>query len=320
MPARVTPNGLVVGIFNSCGAYFCTDGRCRSCRADQECKDAHNRERSGVIQCRRNPGWPGNRCLDPQLVADSLPPVTSPGVKLPYEESRVVVRQIYSHALDAYTQGLLYLDGWLFESTGLVGSSSLRRVELSTGRVDRKVSLPGEIFAEGLAAVGDRLIQLSYDSGRAFVWDKSSFTLVGEFRYEGQGWGLCFNGTHLVMSDGTDVLQLRDPVTFQLVSQVPVRKRGLPVTRLNELECVGGDVYANIFEQRQIAKIELGTGKVTNWIDTVRLLEQSGPGTDVSMAESLNGIAYIPERNRFLLTGKRWPAVFEVELRPLFEP
>jgi glutaminyl-peptide cyclotransferase len=168
--------------------------------------------------------------------------------------------------------------------------------------------------------VGDRLIQLSYDSGRAFVWDKSTFALVGEFRYEGQGWGLCFNGTQLVMSDGTDVLQLRDPTSFAVVGRLPVRKRGLPVTNLNELECVGGDVYANIFEQRHIAQIELSTGKVTNWIDTFHLIELSGLRADISMAHGLNGIAYIPDRNRLLLTGKRWPAVFEVDLQPFVYP
>jgi glutaminyl-peptide cyclotransferase len=317
-PTPVEPNGGFILAQNRCGVFFCVDGRCRSCRSDQECRNG-NRETDPIATCRRVPPRPGNQC-GAYGSYPTLPPITSPGVVLPYTESRIVVRRIYPHALDAFTEGLLILDGWLFESTGLVGSSSLRRVELATGRVDKKVALPRDVFGEGLAAVGDRLIQLSYDSGRAFVWDKSSLTLVGEFRYEGQGWGLCFNGTHLIMSNGTDVLQLRDPTSFALVGQVPVRKRGLPIDRLNELECVGGDVYANIFQQRHIARIELSTGKVTNWIDTFYLLEQSGPGADTSMAADLNGIAYIPESGRLLLTGKRWPAMFEVDLKPLLEP
>jgi glutaminyl-peptide cyclotransferase len=311
---KVCPFAAGAASASACGGYFCMDGRCRSCRSDRECQVATGLDH---LQCRRFFGWPGNRCTPPGQ--DSLPPITSPGVVLPYRESHVVVLRTYPHAVDAFTQGLLYSDGWLFESTGLNGSSSLRRVELETGRVDKKVLLPADVFAEGLAAVGDVLIQLSYEGGRAFLWDKISFAPLGELAYSGQGWGLCYNGSHLVMSDGTDVLQVRDPQTFQVLSLVPVRKRGLPVANLNELECVGGDVYANIWQQRHIARIELKTGRVTDWIHAGYLLKHAGEGRDVSMADVLNGIAYIPERDRFLLTGKRWPAVFEVELRPLLD-
>ncbi len=315
-PAPVTPAGLVMGREHSCGAYFCVDGRCRSCRSDRECREASNLPSS---TCRQNPGWPGNRCGNYSAV-NTLPPRTEPGVSLPYQELRVEVRRVYPHAIDAFTEGLVYdSGGWIFESTGLLGQSSLRRVELETGRVDATVSLPAGVFGEGLAVVGDRLIQLSYQGGRAFVWSKSALARLGELTYDGPGWGLCHDGTHLVMSDGTDVLQVRDPVTFEVVRRVPVRKRGLPLPLLNELECLGGDVYANVHQQRHIARIDLASGTVTGWIDTGLLLDQAGAGADRSRAADLNGIAHVPERGTWLLTGKRWPAIFEVTLHPLLQ-
>jgi glutamine cyclotransferase len=313
----VSPRGLVMRP-DLCGGYFCMDGRCRSCRADRECQDAQNAEFSKDEVCRRTPAEPGNTCGLAGAAANAQPPITSSHSVLPYAEERVAVVKAYPHSTDAFTEGLIYVDGSLFESTGLVGKSSLRRVDLASGRVDRKVDIPPPLFAEGLAAVGGRLFQLSYDGGRALLWDRNTFTALGELTYTGQGWGLCYDGTHLVMSDGTDVLALRDPATFALVGRVPVRKRGIPVPRLNELECVGGEVYANIWRERHIARIDLATGNVKSWIDTARLIEESGSGADLSMAADLNGIAYLPESRHLLLTGKGWPAVFEVELKPLF--
>ena len=275
--APVLPSGLVDGKFNACGPYPCVDGRCRSCRSDLDCQLEY-----GSPQCRRIPGRPGNRCgiYGP----DAELPITTPGVVLPYEELRAVVVRTYPHAVDAFTEGLVYDDGWLLESTGLAGSSSLRRIELETGRIDRMVLLPLDVFAEGLAAVGQRLVQLSYQEGRAFLWEKSSFAPQGELAYAGEGWGLCHDGSRFVMSDGTDTLQVRATDSFEVVARVPVRKRGLPLEGLNELECVGGDVFANIHQQRHIARIQLSTGTVTAWIDTGNLLARSDPGADVSRA------------------------------------
>jgi glutamine cyclotransferase len=232
-----------------------------------------------------------------------------------YEEVSAFVVQTYPHATDAFTEGLAYEGGQLYESTGLEGRSSLRRIDLVTGQSDLRVSLPADIFAEGLAIVGAELVQLSWRNGRAFVWDRDSLAPRRDFRYEGEGWGLCHDGVHLVMSDGTDVLQLRDAATFDVVRRVAVRRLGVPLDRLNELECVGDDVFANVWGLRHIARIHMPTGDVTQWIDTAGLLEHADPTADLSGIDVLNGIAYLPERSHLLLTGKLWPNLFEVELR-----
>jgi glutamine cyclotransferase len=227
----------------------------------------------------------------------------------------VRVRDTYPHARDAFTQGLIYADGWVYESTGLEAQSSLRRVELETGRVVDAVRLPDDVFGEGLAAVGSRLVQLTWHSERAFIYDRASLRKEREFSYEGEGWGLCYDGERLVMSDGSHILQFRDPETFERIGNVEVLHRGLPLAQLNELECVGGEVFANVWLSSRIARIDPASGEVTALIDTGDLLQQDGVG-DVHGADVLNGIAYVPERDRFLLTGKFWPRVFEVEFAP----
>jgi glutaminyl-peptide cyclotransferase len=233
----------------------------------------------------------------------------------PFENLRIQIERVYPHDSGAFTQGLVYTDAWLYESTGLEGQSSLRRVELGTGRVDARVELEPDLFGEGLALVGERLIQISWQQGRALVWSLDSLQLEREFTYEGEGWGLCHDGTRLVMSDGSSVLQLRDPHTFELLGTLDVRHEGHPVTRLNELECVNGDVLANVWYESRIVRIDGQTGTVTAIIDASELLAHpdvaNAPDADV-----LNGIAYIPERDRLLLTGKLWPSLFEVSLQP----
>lgn len=233
----------------------------------------------------------------------------------PVDFSRVRIERVYPHAADAFTQGLVYAAPWLFESTGLLGESSLRRVELVTGRIDARVDLAPELFGEGLALVGDRLLQLSWQNGRALIWERDALQLQGEYSYAGEGWGLCHDGEHLVMSDGTSTLQLRDPETFELSRTLDVRLDGAPVERLNELECVGREVLANVWLDDHILRIDGRSGEVTGWIDAAELARHpeiaSAPAADV-----LNGIAYVPERDRLLLTGKRWPLLFEVELVP----
>lgn len=234
----------------------------------------------------------------------------------PFESLRVQIERVYPHAPDAFTQGLVYAGPWLYESTGLEGQSSLRRVELGTGRVDARAELSPELFGEGLARVGERLIQLSWQQGRALVWSLPELRLEREFSYEGEGWGLCHDGARLVMSDGSSVLQLRDPETFELLGKLEVQYEGRPVSRLNELECVQGDVLANVWGASRIVRIDGQTGAVTGIIDASELLAHpdvaGAPEADV-----LNGIAYIPERDRLLLTGKLWPSLFEVSLRPV---
>lgn len=227
---------------------------------------------------------------------------------------RARVIRALDHDRGAFTQGLVYHGGKLYESTGLHGRSTLREVDLETGEVRRKVDLPRELFAEGLARVEDRLVQLTWRSGKALVWSVDGFEQIAEHEYSGEGWGLCFDGERLVMSDGTAWLSFRDPETFERIGEVRVTRAGRPVRRLNELECVDGAIYANVWMNDSIARIDPDTGEVTGWIDASGLLSREDRAGDEDV---LNGIAYVPETGRFLLTGKNWPRLFEVEFVPV---
>lgn len=231
-----------------------------------------------------------------------------PPADVPRRSLEVV--RTYPHDPAAWTQGLLARGERIFESTGLRGQSTLREVELQTGRVRRSVDLPPDLFGEGLALADDELIQLTWTSGVARVYDRETFELLREHRYTTEGWGLCHDGTRLVMSDGTSNLYFRDPGTFELQGQIQVRQAGEPLDDLNELECVDGKVYANVWQTDWIVEIDPGTGEVTAAIDASGLLaEDERPGADV-----LNGIAYRSLTDTFLLTGKRWPRLFEVKI------
>ena len=225
------------------------------------------------------------------------------------EALRVEVVRRHPNDTDAFTQGLLWHDGELYESTGLEGRSTLRRTSVE-GEVRQRVDVPGDFFAEGLARVGDRLFQLTWQSGKAFVYDRETFEKVAEHDYEGEGWGLCFDGEHLVMSDGSDRLAFRDPESFEVVREVRVTRIGRPLRRLNELECVDGAVYANVWQSDDIVRIDPATGAVTATIDASGLLTRA----ERRRTDVLNGIAWLPDRERFLITGKLWPWAFEVEL------
>jgi glutaminyl-peptide cyclotransferase len=231
------------------------------------------------------------------------------------EALRVSVERMYPHARDAFTEGLVWDGSWLYESTGLEGESELRKVALESGQIEQLTALPDDVFGEGLALVGERFVQLSWRSGRAFVYDRGSFELEREYAYEGEGWGLCYDGRRLIMSDGSNVLQFRDPDTFERIGSVEVRDRGSDVDQLNELECVSGEVFANVWLTNQIVRIDPATGELTGSIDAGGLLAEDGVG-DTSGVDVLNGIAYVPERERFLITGKFWPKVFEVQFVP----
>jgi glutamine cyclotransferase len=224
------------------------------------------------------------------------------------ERLRVQVIKSYPHDRSAFTQGLLIDGGKLFESTGMVGRSSLREVEVATGRVIRKVDVPAPIFAEGLAVAGDNLIQLTWQNGKALLYNKHTFSPAGEFSYRGEGWGLCSVGKELVMSDGSATLTVRRPRDFSVVRALNVTMDGQPLDRLNELECVGSDIYANVWTQDLIVRIDGKTGRVTGRIDAPNLLSPlERQGVDV-----LNGIAYDPTDRTFLITGKLWPKMFRV--------
>jgi glutaminyl-peptide cyclotransferase len=224
-------------------------------------------------------------------------------------EYTVRVVESYEHDDDAFTQGLVWAgDNQLFESTGRRGSSSLRRVEVASGDVLEQHDLDDQYFAEGLAQVDDRLIQLTWQENVAFVYDADSFEEIGRFDYTGEGWGLCYDGDRLVMSDGTATLTFRDEDTFESTGDVVVRRSGQPVARLNELECVGDRVYANVLGSDRIVEIDLETGEVTAEIDASAI----HPKEANSPSDVLNGIAYDPDDEVFYLTGKNWPTMYAV--------
>ena len=223
-----------------------------------------------------------------------------------------VVRS-YPHDRSAWTQGLVYKDGLLLESTGLYGHSSLRKVRLETGEVTELKALPDEYFGEGIALFDDRVVQLTWRSRIGLVYDASSLESVGSFAYSTEGWGLTHDGERLIMSDGSATLRFLDPTTFQLTGQLDVRDDRGPVTQLNELEYVRGAVYANVWQTDLIVIISPRTGRVVGRADLAGLLTQGelGQGADV-----LNGIAYDPDSDRLFVTGKLWPRVFEIVLVP----
>jgi len=225
---------------------------------------------------------------------------------------KVSVLSVRPHDRQAYTQGLLIEGGALYESTGLYGQSSLRQLDPKTGEVKRRLNLPQSFFAEGIALVGDKLVQLTWQEGSAFVYSLAGFERTAEHRYRGEGWGLCYDGRRLVMSDGSDQLTFRDPQTFAILGNVRVTLAGDPIHQLNELECVEGAVYANVWQTNDILRIDPSTGKVTAVIDASGLLSAS----EQDNAEVLNGIAYDPAAGTFLITGKLWPKMFEVKFVP----
>jgi glutamine cyclotransferase len=219
----------------------------------------------------------------------------------------------YPHDTEAFTQGLVWADdGELFESTGRRGHSSLRRVEIETGDVKQIHELEPEYFGEGLAQVDDELIQLTWQEETAFIYGASSFEQKGTFEYDTEGWGLCYDGTQLVMSDGSDELTMHDTSTFAIERRVRVTNRGQPLPDLNELECVADRIYANVLADDNIYEIDPATGSVTAVIDASSLYPERNGGA----GEVLNGIAFNPETGTFYLTGKNWPTLFEVVFEP----
>ena len=216
----------------------------------------------------------------------------------------------FPHDEDAFTQGLLLYDGKLFESTGLNGQSSLREVDLETGEVIRILPLAEKYFGEGLARVDDKLIQITWRSGEAFMYDLETFEQEDTFSYDTEGWGLCFDGEDLYMTDGSAQLYRRDPDSFEEEEVLDVKLNGAALKNLNELECVGDYVYANVWQTDTIVKIDKASGRVVSEIDAASLFPAGERPADPNAV--LNGIAYNPESETFYLTGKLWPTLFEV--------
>lgn len=219
----------------------------------------------------------------------------------------------YPHDRDAFTQGLVFEDGVLYEGTGLLGQSTLRSVELETGDILQILELSAEFFGEGITVYGDRIIQLTWQSNVGFVYDKNSFELLQEFNYSTEGWGITHDGERLIMSDGTSELHFLDPQTFEEIGQLAVFDDDGPVTRLNELEYIQGEIYANVWQTDQIARIASETGRVVGWVDLEGLLTAEDRSEPVDV---LNGIAYDADTDRLFVTGKLWPKLFEIELIP----
>jgi len=217
----------------------------------------------------------------------------------------------YPHDPDAFTQGLVFEGGFLYESTGLYGRSTVRKIDIKTGVVLASRNLEKSYFGEGLAIAEDRIFQLTWKEKTCFVYDKNSIILLKSFAYPGQGWGLAYDGKDLIMSDGTGVLRFMDAPTFKEKRRVEVEDRGSQISLLNELEYVEGEIWANIWQKDQIVRISPGTGRVTGWIDLKGLRDIA----DARDSEAvLNGIAYDAAGGRLFVTGKNWPRLFEIRI------
>jgi glutamine cyclotransferase len=235
-----------------------------------------------------------------------LPPV---GSSVPV--SGYTVTHVYPHDPRAFTQGIEYRDGVIYEGTGLNGQSTLRKVELATGKVLQQTAVPSEYFGEGITTWGQTILQLTWQSQLGFVYDLNTFKQLRTFRYTGEGWGLTHNATELIMSDGSASLRFLDPKTLMEKRRVLVTDAGIIVRDLNELEWVNGEIYANVWQTSFVARISPASGKVLGWIDLTGLLspEDQRGGVDV-----LNGIAYDAAGRRLFVTGKLWPKLFEIQV------
>lgn len=233
---------------------------------------------------------------------DDLQPTVGPGY--------VVVGE-FPHDPQAYTQGLDFQGPRLFEGTGLNGRSSLRRVDLETGEVLRRVDLAKRFFGEGITVFRKRIYQITWQSERAFVYDRASFRRIGRFTYEGEGWGLTHDGRRLIMSNGSSTIAFRDPKTFEVLDEIEVTDGGEPVAMLNELEWVEGEIFANVWQTDDVVRIDPATGEVTGRLDLSALKERQQDG------EVTNGIAYMESEDRLFVTGKLWSSIYEIELTDL---
>jgi glutamine cyclotransferase len=238
-------------------------------------------------------------------VSAALPTVGQRGA--PTRGYRVIAS--YPHDVRAFTQGLVYRDGFFYESTGQYGQSTLRKVRVETGEVVRQHRLVPQLFAEGLTEWQGTLIQLTWQTGLGFVYERESFTVRSTFRYTGEGWGLTHDGRRLILSDGSDTLRLLNPTTFAEVGRIHVRDGARSIHNLNELEVVRGEIWANVWHDNRVARIDPASGRVTGWIDFAGLLPRT---LNLDPEAVLNGIAFDAARGRLFVTGKLWPRVFEV--------
>jgi glutaminyl-peptide cyclotransferase len=219
----------------------------------------------------------------------------------------------WPHDREAFTEGLVFWHGMLIESTGLYGHSTLRKVDLETGHVRQEVRLADRYFGEGIAVVAGKIYQLTWQNHRGFIYDAGTLEADGEFQFTGEGWGLATDGRSLIMSDGTNRIRFMDPATFQVTRTIDVFAHGQPVKMLNELEYVKGELYANVWQTEFVLRIDPATGRVLGAIDFVGILPKDDHAGDTDV---MNGIAYDAEDDRLFVTGKNWPKLFEVKVKP----
>jgi len=223
------------------------------------------------------------------------------------------VVKTYPHDRNAFTQGLEYRDGVLYEGTGLVSRSALRKIKLDTGQVLQSFDLPQPFFGEGITVLNQQVVQLTWQSQTGFIYDKSSFRVLKSFSYPGEGWGMTNDGKQIYMSDGTSQIRVWDPVSFKEIRRISVTDGGKPVNALNELEFVRGEIWANVWQTDRIARISPVDGRVLGWIDLSGILPKAERATADAV---LNGIAYDSATDRIFVTGKLWPKLFEIKVIP----
>ncbi|MET0616729.1 MAG: glutaminyl-peptide cyclotransferase [Luteibacter sp.] len=228
------------------------------------------------------------------------------------------VVRTYPHDRQAFTEGLFYEEGFLYESTGEYAGSGVRKLRLETGEVIQHLDTPAGHFGEGIVFTGNRLLQLTWRGGDGFIYDRKTFAPVGSFRYAGEGWALTRDAKHLYMSDGTATIRVLDPDTLDQTGSIKVTADGVPLAMINELEWVKGEIYANVWQTDRIARIDPKTGHVTGWIDLSGLMAKERVGNPLD--DVLNGIAYDAKHDRLFVTGKDWPELFEIRLRPPHKP
>jgi glutaminyl-peptide cyclotransferase len=245
------------------------------------------------------------------LQSESPPSSLPPPAPSPAQAYSYNIVNVYPHDTGAFTEGLEFNNGILFEGTGLKGKSSIRKVDLKTGRVLQINNLSEEYFGEGITLYGGKIIQLTWQSHTGFVYEQNNLKLLDEFSYPTEGWGIAHDDSRLIMSDGTSILRFWDPTTYSQIGQVEVRDQGLPVDNINELEYVRGSIYANIWKTDKIAIIEPRDGRISGWIDLSGLLATQNYHGPVDV---LNGIAYDQPTDRLFVTGKLWPDLFEIKL------
>ncbi|HBL53865.1 MAG TPA: glutamine cyclotransferase [Syntrophaceae bacterium] len=225
----------------------------------------------------------------------------------------IVVKNTYPHDTEAFTQGLLFHQGFFYESTGLLGKSTLARKDMKTGKVLQEVKLPREFFGEGIVLLKDKIYQLTWQNEAVLIYDARSLREIKRMKYTGEGWGLASDGKYLLMSNGSSTITFRDPKSFKTVREIQVRDGDNPVERLNELEFIKGEIWANVYMEDVIVRISPKNGRVTGWIDLSELRSYLARSARVDV---INGIAYDGEANRIFLTGKYWPKIFEIQINP----